>query len=76
MKQTLILGFLAALGACGPLNDGNLGLDAARQLGSLVGIEAAPETPTVPPNIANAQRRGPFGQSPNQRTDDHMDQPG
>lgn len=55
MKQTLTLGLLATLGACGPLNDGNIGLDAARQIGGLVGIDTGPTAaPAVPPNIANA----------------------
>lgn len=54
IKQIQTLGLLALLTACGPLNDGAIGLDAARQIGGLVGIKPAPEAPTVPPNIANA----------------------
>lgn len=54
IKQTLSLGLLALLGACGPLNDGNIGLDAAREIGALVGIKPPPAPPTVAPDIANA----------------------
>lgn len=54
IKQTLTLGLLTLFGACGPLNEGNIGLDAARQIGTLVGIAPAPPAPSVAPNIANA----------------------
>lgn len=51
IKQALTLGFLAVLGACGPLNENSLGKGFAQQFG----LSSAPATPaTLPPDVANA----------------------
>ena len=51
-KQTLILGLLALLGACGPLNEGGLGAQFSDQFG-IFGKDD-PASAAIAPDIANA----------------------
>jgi hypothetical protein len=54
MKVWTALALLAAMAACGPLNDGGVGQQFAEMVkGRLTGGDAAP-APVVPPEIANA----------------------